>query len=65
MSHLHLQEAIRKLCTDEKYREQVKTEPGKLAQEYELEAAQIEVFFLEDLKPGGVIKAQDRTCCCC
>jgi len=63
MSHLHLQDAIHKLSTDEKYRAEIKSEPDKLKGEFNLDESQLEVFFIEDIKKGSAITA--RLCCCC
>ncbi len=63
MSNLHLQDAIHKLSTDEKYRAEIKTEPDKLTEEFNLDESQLEVFFIENVKKGSAITA--RLCCCC
>jgi hypothetical protein len=63
MSRLHLQDAIYKISTDKQYREQVKIEPKKLSEEFNLDESQIEVFFIDGIKKGRVTEA--RTCCCC
>ena len=68
MSHQNFQEAILKLSMDEKYREDVKTDPEKIKIDFKLSDPQMGVLYLDDLnKKMMAPRAQgdDRCCCCC
>jgi len=66
MSHQNFQEAILKLSTDEKYREDVKTNPDKIKIDFNLSDPQMGVLYIDDLNRKMINpRAQDRTCCCC
>ena len=67
MSHQNFQEAILKLSTDKKYREDVKTNPDKIKIDFNLSDPQMGVLYIDDLNRKMIDpRAADRlTCCCC
>jgi len=66
MSHQNFQEAILKLSTDKKYREDVKTNPDKIKIDFNLSDPQMGVLYIDDLNKKLIEpRAQTRLCCCC